>query len=83
MSMARRWQSWMSALVSWSASAQAVDTDLDGENVRSNPATGPRDFAPCARSSASIPALCSARSASLAVGAMACTRSATRVAKES
>ena len=46
------------------------------------PGHGARSLPPRARSSASIRALCSARAASLAAGAMAATRSATRVAKE-
>ena len=48
-------------MVSRSANAQAVETDLDGEKVRSNPATGVRNVPPLARSSASIRALSSAR----------------------
>ena len=40
--MARRWQAKIVALVSASAKAHAVEIDLLGEKVRSNPATGVR-----------------------------------------
>lgn len=40
--MARRWQAEIVALVSASPRAHAVEIDLLGEKVRSNPATGVR-----------------------------------------
>ena len=40
--------------MSRSARAQATETDLEGEKVRSNPATGVRNRPPLARSSASM-----------------------------
>ncbi len=62
------------ALVSRSASAHAVETDLDGEKVRSKPATGVRKAPPLTRSSASIRADSSARSATVWVAGMAAIR---------
>ena len=65
--------------MSRSASAQATETDLEGEKVRSNPATGVRNPTPLARSSASIRAVCSEHSVSVALSGMSPTRSATRL----
>ena len=43
----------MTAFVPSSARAHAADTDFDGVNVKSNPATGVRNVPPLVRSSAS------------------------------
>ena len=60
----------------------AVETDLEGEKVRSNPATGVRKAPPLIRSSASIRADCSARSATVWAAGMAAMRWATRLNNE-